>query len=85
MTGREDGGFLCFRVEDTGRGMTHDQLRDVRARMRGELPPAYAPYANAGTGFGLNIDQSVFREIASGEGSGKSKRLETPVPSLQTA
>lgn len=49
VTGREDGGFLCFCVQDTGRGMTPDQLRDVRARMRGELPPAYAPYANAGT------------------------------------
>ena len=60
VTGREDGGFLCFRVEDTGRGMTPDQLRDVRARMRGELPPAYAPYANAGTGFGLNnVDRRI--------------------------
>ena len=60
VTGREDGGFLCFCVQDTGRGMTPDQLRDVRARMRGELPPAYAPYANAGTGFGLNnVDRRI--------------------------
>ena len=60
VTGREDGGFLCFCVQDTGRGMPPDQLRDVRARMRGELPPAYAPYANAGTGFGLNnVDRRI--------------------------
>ena len=60
VTGREDGGFLCFCVQDTGRGMTPDQLHDVRARMRGELPPAYAPYANAGTGFGLNnVDRRI--------------------------
>ena len=31
-----------------------------RQRMRGELPPAYAPYANAGTGFGLNnVDRRI--------------------------
>ena len=60
VTGREESGFLCFCVQDTGRGMTPDQLRDVRARMRGELPPAYAPYANAGTGFGLNnVDRRI--------------------------
>ena len=34
VTGREESGFLCFRVQDTGRGMTPEQLRDVCARMR---------------------------------------------------
>ena len=60
VTGRMEGGALCFQVTDTGRGMSPEQLREVLASMRGEKPPLYAPYASGGSGFGLNnVDQRI--------------------------
>lgn len=58
VTGRKEGGCLCFCVEDTGRGMTPERLDAVRARMRGDQRPASQPDQRGGFGLG-NVDQRI--------------------------
>jgi len=60
VTGRREDDWLCFRVHDTGRGMTPERLADVKTRMKGRKPILSASEAGGGSGFGLsNVDQRI--------------------------
>ncbi len=60
VTGRCEGDRLIFTVRDTGKGMSPEQLMQVRQCMRGEKPVEAAHYTSGGSGFGLsNVDQRI--------------------------
>jgi two-component system sensor histidine kinase YesM len=51
---------MTFRVTDTGKGMTAEQLREVEAMLKEEAPAAQAALESGHTGFGLrNVDTRI--------------------------
>ncbi len=81
VSARREGDQVRFVVEDTGKGMTREELRRVLAAMRSEAPAMAAGIAPAeGSSFGLrNVDtrirlfyhQEKGLEIESGQGGTK--------------
>ena len=52
--------IMTFRVTDTGKGMTPEQLREVEAMLKEEAPTAQAALESGHTGFGLrNVDTRI--------------------------
>ena len=52
--------IMTFRVTDTGKGMTPEQLREVEAMLKEEAPTAQAALGSGHTGFGLrNVDTRI--------------------------
>ena len=52
--------IMTFRVTDTGKGMTPEQLREVEAMLKEETPTAQAVPVSGHTGFGLrNVDTRI--------------------------
>jgi two-component system sensor histidine kinase YesM len=52
--------IMTFRVTDTGKGMTAEQLREVEAMLKEEAPAAQAALESGHTGFGLrNVDTRI--------------------------
>lgn len=88
VTGRREGGALRFCVEDTGRGMTADQLDAVRQRLSERSQTVYAP-ADGSSGFGLgNVDQRIrlYYSLSEGlqiESSPSGTRVSFRVPCKQ--
>lgn len=59
VTGRREGDFLRFTVQDTGCGMTQQQLDDVYQRLMEKNQNVYVP-RTGGSGFGLgNVDLRI--------------------------
>ena len=51
---------MTFRVIDTGKGMTPEQLREVEAMLKEETPTSQATLEPGHTGFGLrNVDMRI--------------------------
>ncbi len=52
--------IMTFRVTDTGKGMTPEQLREVEAMLKEETPTTQAALESGHTGFGLrNVDTRI--------------------------
>lgn len=57
---RVQNGFMTFTVEDTGKGMTPEQLLNVQEALLAEMPTVQAAQEPGHTGFGLrNVDMRI--------------------------
>ena len=87
VSGKQDGNYMVFAVADTGKGMSPEQLEEVRTCMREGRPTKSPVYVSGSSGFGMsNVDQRIRLyynqphglQIESGEG-GTTVSLRVPV------
>jgi two-component system sensor histidine kinase YesM len=57
---KKQNRIMTFMVADTGKGMTPEQLKEVEALLKAEVPPAQAALEPGHSGFGLrNVDMRI--------------------------
>lgn len=60
VCGKRDGDCMIFSVADTGKGMSQQQLEDVKNSMREGKPTKSSIYVSGSSGFGVsNVDQRI--------------------------
>lgn len=57
---KTEGALMCFTVTDTGKGMTPEQLKEIRKALDTATPSLQAALEPGGSGFGLrNVDMRI--------------------------